>query len=122
MSNYYSIVDIENKEVYGLGTTNSAKEKLPILAKKLKTKMLCFYGNESYPRGEDKYETFYNNEGFGEPWGAKYFDKGEAEITLEDVKNCTTLTREQFELVVDELECKEINDLYEQILKIINRK
>jgi hypothetical protein len=120
MANYYSIVNIDDKEVYGLGTITSAKEKLPIMAEKLKGKKLCFYGDESYSSGEDRYETFFNNEDFGEPWGAEYFDKGEPSISVEDCEKITTLTREEFEIVSDKLEGKEVMNLYDEILKACN--
>lgn len=116
MANYYRIVNLDDKEVYGLGTITSAKEKLPIMAERLKDKKLCFYGDGSYPWGEDKYETFFDNEDFGEPWGAEYFDKGEPSITVEDCEKHTILTNEEFEAVADKLEGKELCNLYEQIL------
>lgn len=120
MANYYSIVDIDNKEVYGLGTITSAKEKLPIMAERLKNKKLCFYGDESYPWGDEKYETLFDNEDFGKPWGAEYYDKGEPSIFIDDYKRITILTREQFQIICDNLEGKELDDLYEQILNMGN--
>lgn len=122
MANYYRVVNLDDKEVYGLGTIASAKEKLPIIAEKLKDKKLCFYGDESYPWGEEKYETLFDNKDFGKPWGAEYYNKGEPLIKIDDCKKVTPLTREEFQIISNELEGKEIFNLYEQVLKLQNKK
>ena len=116
MANCYKIVDIKNKKSYYLGTKNAARcVLLPFLKEHSETEF-CLYGDESLPWGDDKYETYFNNENFGTPYGAEYYDCGEIAYTKEKE---IEITEEQFDKIIELFEGKEVKKLYYEILKCL---
>ena len=56
MSEYYSIANITNKNIYYLGTKHAAKDTLPLFVRNFDEKdTIILYGDETHSRIHDKY-------------------------------------------------------------------